>query len=133
MTELLTQLGVGGLLIYLFLRELFGFLKARRNGELEGKTPVIMCPLDRKGTIKNIEDLEEGLEKMTEKLNTIGANLDHGVKVAERNTEHSEEFVKTLANLTNASSNMLEELKDLNKSAQEQIKLLIQIQKNGGR
>lgn len=55
MSETLTQLGVGGIIIYLCFREMLGFLAKRKNGH----SPVTIVLLERR-----VEVLEEDTKKL---------------------------------------------------------------------
>lgn len=97
-----------------------------------GKEKLIhICPLDREGYISMVKDIKGVVEKCQDKVGLVHSDLEKGIVVAKRNTDHYEEFVKTLAELTNHAKNQTKLLDQLVGLSQRQTELLIGIKRNG--
>jgi len=85
---------------------------------------VMMCPLERKGTIQSIIDIENKVDK-------IQSDLKIGVDVATRNTQHYEKFNDLLLTMNQSWKMMVDTLKEIKEINTKQNESLIKIAKNG--
>jgi len=116
---------VGGAFIFIssiIIKIVYDWLKNRPEPERRKSERV--CPLDRKGLILTMEHADSTLDDVTKKLDKIDSDLQIGVEVAKRNTQHYEDFVKTLSNLESGIKQMLSEMRT-------QTQILISIKTNG--
>ena len=104
------------------IKIVYDWLKNRP--EKERRSSERVCPLDRKGLVKTMEHADGTLDDVTKKLDKIDTDLQAGIKVAERNTKHYEDFVKTLAGLDGGIKQMISEMK-------LQTTILLSIKTNG--
>jgi hypothetical protein len=103
-----------------FIKKAFEPKKALNINEKK----VMMCPLDRQGTIDTINTIES-------KIDRIQGDLTIGVKVAERNTQHYEKFNDLLVAMNQNWKTIVSTLKEIKDLSQKQNDQLIKIAKNG--
>lgn len=72
-------------------------------------------------------EIKARVEKMQDDLKEVNARLGYGIKVAERNTAHYEEFVKSLTMLNTLAAQTSEILKNIVVSNQQIKELLLQM------
>jgi hypothetical protein len=120
--------GTVGALLGLVLKIIFD----ERNRKLDtGKSPVMMCPLDRHGTITSIDDIKAKNLLVLDKLNKLQSDLDIGVDVAKRNTRHYEKFNDLILVMSENFKKIAENIKELKEINQRQEQTLQKIAKNG--
>ena len=119
MTNVLLSFGA----VTVMSKILFDWLK---NRPTTGQK-VIICSLDRTGTIGTINKTAEDVGDIKESLSSLDHKLSAGVKVAERNTEHYEEFIVSLTTLQNLSGQMLKSIEDNTKEIRRQGDAMIKL------
>ncbi len=75
----LTSLGVGGIMVWLFIKEMFSFLKSRKNGDHDSKEIVELRAIS-----KTLEALTENIQENTKVLQGIHEEMKiNGIHVSE--------------------------------------------------
>lgn len=122
--SLLTQLGIGGILIYLFLKEMFAYLKSRDSRKSTERSPtadMFAIMRDIKSDVRDLHNwhdakdedqvfvwyVRKSLEKQIEKLAEAVMSIS---RASEKQTEVVEEAV---GGMIDELRNLLEEVKAL--------------------
>lgn len=100
MTEVLTQVGVGGILVLLILREVFGFLARRRLDNTE--------PGSRKSNTDKFKAVQSGVDAVLVRLDRIIERLDD-VAEATRLARKQSEITGEMTERMSRAVSMLEE------------------------
>lgn len=119
-------LSVGVTILTILINMLMKLIDAKTK-----KEPLHLCPLDRSGFDTMIKDVKGIVLDNRDKLVVIDGNLNAGVDVARRNTNHYEEFVKTLTTLLENSNRQTEMTKEMLSESRKQTIALVKLVKNG--
>ncbi len=122
---LLFAAGILGLLFKVF----FDWMKKRGEPVTEKVRPE--CAFDREQTIFQVAEIHTTVDKCETDLQAITIKLDHGVAVAERNTESYSKFIIVLNDLKNMIKNSTEAQKEMTIEVRKQTVILTAIKKNG--
>lgn len=113
-------LAMGGTII---TKIIWDWLK-NRNGKND---KIYVCPLDKSAMADIIAEIKNKNNVIHEDIKDMRTDLRAGIKVAERNTQHYEDFVRSLTVLNTSSAQTLDILKTLTASIQRQTELLVQM------
>jgi len=105
----------------------FDWLKNRPSNPSEKQEKIIICSLDKSGATAQIANTHEEVGDIKEFLVNMNNKIAGGIKVAERNTEHYEEFIVSLATLQNVSANVLKTVEATNSRLEKQTEQLIKL------
>ena len=105
----------------------FDWLKNRPSSSTGKEEKIIICSLDRTGATAQIANTNKTVGEIRTSLINIDNKLTSGIKIAERNTEHYEEFIISLATLQNVSANVLKAVEATNGRLEKQTDQLIKI------
>ena len=105
----------------------FDWLKNRPSNPQEKQEKIIICSLDKSGATTQIASTQEEVGEIKEFLVSMDNKITGGIKIAERNTEHYEEFIISLATLQNVSANVLKAVEATNGRMEKQTEQLIKL------
>jgi hypothetical protein len=75
MEEALTQVGVGGVLAILIIREVFNYTNKRKNGQSNGAFNKALCDERHKTLDKQHEETQSNFKRVFTKLDNIMEHL----------------------------------------------------------
>ena len=117
---------IGSAIITLLGKITFDWLKNK-----DGDSKIYVCPLDKAAAVDYIKRACENTQENQDILKKMETNLNHGISVAERNTESYHKFLIILNDLKNMIVNNTEAQKEIVKEIKTQTIILRDINKNG--
>ena len=91
-----------------------------------------ICPMDQSGATTAISEIKKTVEDNRGDLHNLGLKVDHGVSIAERNSESYTKFIIALNDLKNMIKNNTAAVRNLTEESTKQTAILRSIKNNGG-